>query len=146
MANKQNQDHAESGQPGGGVGRRDEPGRTGIWPASGPWPPGDAQTVGQADLGQGARGAAGAEESGGSEFVIEQQDPVCGVHVRPEDSRTTEYGGRRYHFDSEDCMQRFEQSPERYTRRRKGDSLLSDSWSRQRRPSCRCMHSRYAVR
>lgn len=118
MADKRNRDRTESGQPGGGAGRRDEPGRTGVWPASGPWPPGEASTVGQGDLGQGARGAAGAEESGGSELVVEQRDPVCGVHVRLEGSRMTEYGGRRYYFDSEDCMRRFEQSPEHYTRQR----------------------------
>ncbi len=104
----------DSGQPGGGAGRREEPGRTGVWPASGPWPPGDATLVGQAEFGQGARGAAGAEESGSSEIVIEQRDPVCGVLVRPEDARSVEHGGQRYYFDSEDCLRRFLESPERY--------------------------------
>lgn len=40
----------DSGKPGGGKGRKDEVGRTGIYPASGPYPPGDAEVRGQGEL------------------------------------------------------------------------------------------------
>ena len=64
----------ESGQPGGGQGRRDEPGRTGVYPASqaeGASP--DAPLRGESEWGQGERGAAGYEESGGSELNFERE-------------------------------------------------------------------------
>lgn len=62
----------ESGNPGGGVGRVDDVGRTGIWPVSGPVPEGrDMPIVSQAELGQGTRGPAGAADSGGSETRAE---------------------------------------------------------------------------
>jgi uncharacterized membrane protein/CBS domain-containing protein len=57
----------ESGQPGGGAGRVDRVGRTGIYPASGPLPEGDAEIRTPASWGQGERGAAGYEDSGRSE-------------------------------------------------------------------------------
>ena len=57
----------ESGQPGGGQRRRDEVGKTGVYPASGPLPEGDADVQGMASWGQGERGAAGSEDSGSSE-------------------------------------------------------------------------------
>ncbi len=60
---------ADTGNPGGGAGRIDRVGETGIWPASGPTPEGrDMPIVTQAELGQGARGAAGAADSGSSEI------------------------------------------------------------------------------
>lgn len=78
----------ESGWPGGGAGRRDEVGRSGVYPMSGPHPPGDAPLVEQACWGQGERGAAGYEDAGESELMIENvtpekcrdlmtKDPVC---------------------------------------------------------------------
>jgi hypothetical protein len=58
----------ESGQPGGGQGRVDEVGGSGVYPASGPRPPsGDADVQGMASWGQGERGAAGYEDHGTSE-------------------------------------------------------------------------------
>jgi hypothetical protein len=33
----------ECGQPGGGRGRIDRVGHTGVYPGSGPWPPGEAE-------------------------------------------------------------------------------------------------------
>ena len=58
----------ESGMPGGGQGRKDEVGRSGVYPVSaseGASP--DAMVHGEASWGQGERGAAGYEDSGGSE-------------------------------------------------------------------------------
>ena len=68
------EDRRESGQPGGGQGRPDEPGRTGVYPASraeGASP--DAPLRGESEWGQGERGAAGYEESGGSELNFERE-------------------------------------------------------------------------
>ena len=107
-------DRRDSGEPGGGAGRREEVGRTGLWPASGPLPPGPAPTIGQADLGQGARGAADAAERRSSEPLVNEADPVCGVDVAREGAEHVEYRGHTYYFDSADCKRRFEESPERY--------------------------------
>ncbi len=58
-----------SGKPGDGKGRRDEVGRSGVYPVSGPWPEDpNAKIIGEASWGQGDRGAAGYEDSGGSEL------------------------------------------------------------------------------
>ena len=79
----------ESGMPGGGAGRRDEGlGRSGVYPVSGPHPPGEAPIVAPGSWGQGARGAAGYEDHGESELNIPDvkpekcrdlmtKDPVC---------------------------------------------------------------------
>jgi len=78
----------ESGMPGGGTGRKDEIGRTGVYRVSGPHPAGDAPVVGMASWGQGARGAAGYEDHGESELFrlsvkpekcrdVMTKDPVC---------------------------------------------------------------------
>ena len=58
----------ESGIPGGGGGRTDEVGPTGVYPASDPNAPEDAQAHGMASWGQGERGAAGYEDHGDSEL------------------------------------------------------------------------------
>src|SRR5215210_4448401 len=60
----------ESGVPGGGQGRKDEVGQSGVYPISaseGASP--DALVHGEASWGQGERGAAGYEDSGGSELT-----------------------------------------------------------------------------
>jgi hypothetical protein len=58
----------ESGVPGGGVGRRDEPGHTGVYPMSASeGASADAGTKGEMAWGQGERGAEGYEDSGDSE-------------------------------------------------------------------------------
>ena len=62
---------SESGLPGGGAGRKDEVGRSGVYPMSGPHPPSDAEIRGQASWGQGERGAAGYEDHGSSELSYE---------------------------------------------------------------------------
>jgi len=106
----------ESGEPGGGRGRRDEPGRTGIWPMSGPLPPSpDAPTVAQGDLGRGIRGFGAEVESGTSEMVGYRRDPVCGSHVHPEHAAATvDWNDMTYFFDSVECRRRFDEAPPRY--------------------------------
>jgi YHS domain-containing protein len=113
---RRDEQRRDSGEPGGGQGRKDEVGRTGIWPASGPLPPGsDVTVVGQAELGQGVRGAAGYDDSGGSALIVFRTDPVCGAGVNPKyAAATTEYKDTTYYFDSADCQRQFEQAPDRY--------------------------------
>lgn len=76
--------------PGGGAGRKDAVGKTGVYRVSGPQPPGDAPIVPMASWGQGARGAAGYEDHGESELFyrpvtpekcrdIMTKDPFCCV-------------------------------------------------------------------
>ncbi len=57
----------QRGVPGEGQGRTEQPGRTGVYPASGPLPPDDAPLRTEAEWGQGERGAAGANDAGSSE-------------------------------------------------------------------------------
>ena len=59
----------QSGMPGGGVGRREDPGHTGVYPVSSmDGADEQAQVTGEEAWGQGARGAAGYQDSGGSEL------------------------------------------------------------------------------
>jgi CBS domain-containing protein len=64
-----------SGLPGGGAGRKDKVGPTGIHPMSGPLPPGDMPLVWPGGWGQGKRGAAGYENHGESELHIRRVKP-----------------------------------------------------------------------
>lgn len=57
----------QRGVPGEGQGRSEQPGRTGVYPASGPLPPDEAPLRTEAEWGLGERGAAGASDAGGSE-------------------------------------------------------------------------------
>ncbi len=59
---------ADSGAPGGGQGRVDHVGGTGVYPASAGSAPSGARAQGMASWGQGERGASGYGESGGSEL------------------------------------------------------------------------------
>lgn len=60
----------ESGEPGGGTGRRDEVGKSGVYPMSGGLPPGKHPEIRTpASWGQGDRGAEGYEDSGRSGLV-----------------------------------------------------------------------------
>ena len=71
MARKQKptKDGDKTNQPQAtGETRRDEVGRSGVYPASGPLPPGDAEVKGMASWGQGERGAEGYNDSGTSEI------------------------------------------------------------------------------
>ncbi len=60
----------DSGNPGGGAGRREEVRGSGVYPASGPLPPDNAPHQGEASWGQGKRGAAGYQDSGSSELNL----------------------------------------------------------------------------
>lgn len=55
----------ESGLPGGGAGRVDETGKSGVYPASGPFPPGNAPIQWAGSVGQGDR-PEGYNDSGDS--------------------------------------------------------------------------------
>ncbi len=74
MSNSSNDDERsrkrESGIPGGGAGRRDEVGGSGVYPVSAKEKPKDpnAPIKDQASWGQGARGAEGYNDSGRSEI------------------------------------------------------------------------------
>ncbi len=75
----------QSGRPGGGAGRREQVGGSGVYPASGPEPPENAPYQGMASWGQGERGAAGYEDSGRSEpSTYEGEKDLYGT-ARPED-------------------------------------------------------------
>jgi P-type Cu+ transporter len=44
-----------------------------------------------------------------------ERDPICGMNVEPERAAGhVEHGGTNYYFCSKGCVQRFEQSPEKY--------------------------------
>jgi hypothetical protein len=61
----------ECGQPGGGAGRRDDVGRTGVYPISGEERPnGAARMRPLGDWAGGDRGIAGYQDSGGSDLVM----------------------------------------------------------------------------
>jgi hypothetical protein len=60
----------ESGMPGGGQGRKDKIEKSGVYPVSAlEGARSDAMVHGEASWGQGERGAAGYEDSGGSELI-----------------------------------------------------------------------------
>lgn len=75
----QKEDRRESGVPGGGAGRKDEVGRSGVYPASGPLPEGNAEIRGQASWGQGHRGAGAFEDHGSSELSY-QDGQILGAY------------------------------------------------------------------
>lgn len=44
------------------------------------------------------------------------KDPVCGMKVDENNAKAqTTYHGKKYSFCSDECRQKFEQSPEQYT-------------------------------
>lgn len=70
----------ESGQPGGGAGRRDEVGPTGVYPMSAGVPQGKHPEIRTpAAWGQGERGAEGYNDSGGSELVWRDGQLIGGL-------------------------------------------------------------------
>jgi len=73
----------ESGVPGGGKGRKDEVGRSGVYPMSGPRPAGNVEIKQQASWGQSDRGAAGYEDHGGSELTWEGGQLLGGFNTGP---------------------------------------------------------------
>ena len=67
QAGQQAEHNQDSGMPGGGVGRREEPGRTGVYPMSSPEGANpDASLENENAWGQGERGAAGYDDSADS--------------------------------------------------------------------------------
>jgi len=87
----------ESGLPGGGQGRRDEVGPTGVHPVSaGVDPDRNAEIRTPAAWGQGERGAAGYEDSGGSELVMRDGQLLGGLSAGPGGEPTLDiHGGDR---------------------------------------------------
>lgn len=84
----------ESGQPGGGQGRRDEVGGSGVHPISaGTDPNRNAEIRTEAAWGQGERGAAGYEDSGGSELVMRDGQLLGGLTAGPSGEPTIDIHG-----------------------------------------------------
>ena len=65
-------DEVHGGMPGQGVGRREEPGKTGVYPMSGPSPASDAPIRNQESWGQGGAGESGYRDSGTSEIIPDE--------------------------------------------------------------------------
>lgn len=65
----------KAGKPAVKTGMIDEVGHSGVYPMSGPHPPGDAPAVWPGSWGQGKRGAAGYEDHGESELNITRVEP-----------------------------------------------------------------------
>lgn len=87
----------ESGEPGGGQGRRDEVGPTGVYPMSGGIPSGKHPEIRTpASWGQGDRGAEGYEDSGGSELIWRDGQLLGGLTSGPGGEPTIDiHGGDR---------------------------------------------------
>ena len=87
----------ESGQPGGGAGRRDEVGPTGVYPMSGGIPEGKHPEIRTpAAWGQGDRGAEGYNDSGGSELYMKDGQLLGGLTAGPGGEPTIDiHGGDR---------------------------------------------------
>ncbi len=84
----------ESGQPGGGAGRRDEVGPTGVYPMSGGLPPGKHPEIRTpAEWGQGDRGAEGYNDAGGSELVWRDGQLLGGLTAGPNGEPTIDIHG-----------------------------------------------------
>jgi len=91
---KEDEGRRESGQPGGGAGRRDEVGPTGVYPMSGGIPPGKHPEVRTpAAWGQGDRGAEGYNDSGGSELVWRDGQLLGGLTSGPGGEPTIDIHG-----------------------------------------------------
>jgi Raf kinase inhibitor-like YbhB/YbcL family protein len=88
------EERRESGLPGGGAGRKDEVGRSGVYPMSGPHPASDAEIRGQASWGQGERGAAGYEDHGSSELTYEGGQLLGGYSTEEQEQHGQQKGGR----------------------------------------------------
>jgi hypothetical protein len=82
----EHQDIRECGHPGGGQGRKDEVGRSGVQPVSiAHVPRPDAVIRGMAEWGQGERGAAGYQDHGESELrlVPPRDEVIPSQHTAP---------------------------------------------------------------
>jgi len=86
----------ESGEPGGGAGRRDEVGPTGVYPMSAGVPEGKHPELRTpAAWGQGKRGAAGYDDAGGSELVMRDGQLLGGSSSGPNGEPTIDIHGER---------------------------------------------------
>ena len=84
----------ESGQPGGGAGRREEVGPTGVYPMSGGIPEGKHLEIrNPAAWGQGERGADGYNDAGGSELVMRDGRVLGGLTSGPGGEPTIDIHG-----------------------------------------------------
>ena len=84
----------ESGEPGGGAGRRDEVGPTGVYPMSAGIPEGKHPELRTpAAWGQGDRGAAGYDDAGGSELVMRDGHVLGGTTAGPNGEPTIDIHG-----------------------------------------------------
>jgi len=73
----------ESGQPGGGQGRRDEVGPTGVYPGSGPYPEGPAEIRTPGDFVRGQVDEGGRPVEGGSEISFTRPETAVGGATPP---------------------------------------------------------------
>jgi hypothetical protein len=73
----------ESGLPGGGQGRIDEVGRSGVYPASGPFPRGPAELRTPAEFVAGQTDAEGRPVEGGSELIYFEGKTLLGGATPP---------------------------------------------------------------
>ncbi len=87
----------DSGNPGGGAGRKEDVRGSGVYPASGPLPKEDAPYQGEESFGQGKRGETGYEDSGDSEITYQGMDvdgkakgPVMTEHEGKESTEAKE--------------------------------------------------------
>jgi len=93
-SNRSPADPRESGRPGGGAGRRDEVGPTGVYPMSGGIPRGKHLEIRTpAAWGQGDRGAEGYYDSGGSELVWRDGQLLGGLTAGPDGEPTIDIHG-----------------------------------------------------
>src|SRR5436305_5323691 len=86
----------ESGLPGGGQGRKDEIGKSGVYPLSnseGASP--DATLHDQASFGQGERGSEGYKDSGGSELFYTDEELKDKKDKQNAGSRTASPGDKK---------------------------------------------------
>jgi len=85
----------ESGEPGGGKGRRDEVGKSGVYPMSGGIPEGKHLEIrNPASWGQGDRGAEGYNDAGGSELVYRDGQLLGGLTSGPSGEPTIDIHGK----------------------------------------------------
>jgi hypothetical protein len=94
LSNRSSAGVRESGQPGGGAGRRDEVGPTGVYPMSGGIPAGKHLEIRTpASWGQGERGAEGYYDAGGSELVMRDGQLLGGLTSGPGGEPTIDIHG-----------------------------------------------------
>lgn len=96
----------ESGEPGGGKGRRDKVGPTGVYPMSGGIPKGKRLEIRTpAAWGQGERGAAGYDDSGGSQLIYRDGQVLGGTTAGPGGEPTIDIHGGKSQPHPEDTTE-----------------------------------------